>query len=380
MKATINADETLLRFYLRSYYEPFEHKCCPHYNKQLAKELMDWATVIGKFKTEENAMHTIGCDLIYWTALCFPLTVNKEKYILLSNYFQLYCILDDQSDETWGEGQGNPEIIQKYWNNIIAIMETLRDETPWQKKILRDIALNISSRSYLRLIFNHMKKILKSGSPSFRRRYIDRFKEYMESAAIQGHMRGKEKKMTVETYKQYRISGVACITSMLMAEYLYEIELTDEEYHHPVIQELERICTWQVALTNDLFSLYKECKEGKLENANNIIPILVSSGMTIQEAVEETCLQIETAYREFIKVRDLWFREEKQISDDIRTFIIGMEYFMSGNNQWHRMSKRYHGKNFKDTITTGIMEWSPKGTTYYKDNKHTIHQHSETVE
>lgn len=361
------AQQASLRYYLRSYYEPFQYGCCPHYSKELAKELMDWATEIGKFKTEAQAIHTIGCDLVYWTALCFPLTKDKDKFIQLSNYFQLYCIFDDQSDEPWGEGQGDPKIIQKYWDKNIAIIETLRDEAPWLKKILRDIALRTSGQSYQRLIFNYMKQILKTGTPSFRKRYIDRFTEYMENAAMQGHMRGKENDLTIESYKQYRIACIACITSLLMAEYLYEIQLTDDEYYHPVMQELEKTCTWQVTLTNDLFSLYKECKEGKLENVNNIIPILVSGGMTLQEAAEEICSQIETAYRDFIRIRDAWYDNDEAISHDARMFVQAMEHFMSGNTQWHRMSKRYHGKDFEDVVTTGIMEWGPDGTIFHKD-------------
>lgn len=357
-----------LRYYLRNYYQPFQYICCPHYSKQLATELMAWAIKIGKFKTEAQAIHTIGCDLVYWTALCFPLTKDRDKFIQLSNYFQLYCIFDDQSDEPWGEGGGNAEITQKYWDKNIAVIETLRDESPYYKKILRNLALRTSGHSYQRLIFNYMKKILKSGTPSFRKRYIDRFKEYMENAAIQGHMRGKENNLSVEAYKEYRLACIACITSILMAEYLYDIQLTDQEYYHPIMQQLEKTCTWQVTLTNDLFSLYKECKEGKLENVNNIIPILVSSGMTLQEAVDETCSQIETAYRNFITTRDDWYNSGEPISYDARMFITAMEHFMSGNTQWHRMSKRYHGKDFEDVVTTGIMEWGSGGTIYHKDS------------
>lgn len=369
MKTTIKNGDQPLRYHLKSYYEPFQFQCSPHYNKQLAKELMDWAIKIGKFKTEANAIHTIGCDLVYWTALCFPLTKSKDKFIELSNFFQLYCIFDDQSDEPWGEGQGDPEIIQKYWDRNIKIIETLRDEAPLSKRILRNIALNISATSYQRLIFNYMKKILRSGTPAFRQRYINRFKEYMENAAMQGHMRGKEDQLTVESYRAYRQTCIAYITSLLMAEYLYEIQLTDEEYHHPTMQKLEQISTWQVTLTNDLFSLYKECKEGKLEEVNNIIPILVAEGMTLQEATEETCRQIEEAHRDFIKTRDAWYSGKENISEDAKIFVTAMENFMSGNSQWHRMSKRYHGKNFESVVTTGIMEWGPDGTVYYKDEE-----------
>ncbi|MDP9959779.1 terpene synthase family protein [Chryseobacterium lathyri] len=358
-----------IRFYLREFYEPFEIKCSPLYNEEMKDELINWALDKGNFKTREAAIHSTECNIVYWAALCFPFTKNLERFCTVSKYFQVYCINDDHADEPWGDGGENVETGKKYWEGAIKLLETLRDNTPWHRKFMRNILMKTVTSPYQRATFEYMKKILKTQSPAARNRYINRFKEYMESASIQIQMRGKEKDLDIETYKAYRINSLASIPCTLMIEYLYEVEMTDEEYYHPKVQELEGLCTWQVALVNDLFSLFKEAKEGVLENVNNIIAILVSNGkMEIQEAVEEVCSQIEWTHREYIRVRDIWYNSGENISNSIQTFINGMEYYMSGNVYWHRQSKRYHGKNWEGIITTGFMEWSPEGTIYHEDS------------
>ncbi|WP_306618981.1 terpene synthase family protein [Chryseobacterium ginsenosidimutans] len=321
---------------------------------------------MGKFKTREAADHTIGCDLIYWTAVCFPLTDDLEKFRNINKYFQLYCICDDHADEPWGDVNETIGGTQKHWKRTIKLLETLRDETPWQKKLLRNIAMLVSAKSYQRAAFNYMNKILQTQTPSFRERYINRFKEYLENVSIQINFQKEENHLNIEKYKEYRINSLASIPCTLMIEYLYDAQLTSEEYYHPALQMLEKVATWQSALTNDLFSLYKECKEGILDNVNNIISILVFNGMSIQEAVDETCSQIETANNDFIKIRDEWFESGEEISNAVKAFISGIEYYMAGSAYWHRQSKRYHGKNWDGVISTGYLEWSSEGTIYQK--------------
>lgn len=366
----INIETTPLRFYLRNIRDPFELKCSPIYNEEIKNELISWALVRGNFKSREAAVHTIGCDLVYWTAVCFPFATNLKKFSAVCKYFQAFCITDDHADEPWGDGADNVEATKKYWGRAIASLETLRDDTPWYKKVLRNILMVFGANRYQQITFSCMKKILDTQSAAYRNRNINRFKEYMENASFQIQMRGKEKELDLEAYKAYRINSLASIPCTLMIEYLYDFEMTDEEYYHQKVQELERICTWQVALVNDLFSLLKECKRGTLENVNNIIAILVSNGrMSIQEAVEQVCKQIEWSQDEYIKVRDDWYNSEDKISVAVRSFVNGMEYYMAGNTYWHRQSKRYHGTNWEGIITTGYVEWSPEGTVYTKMNE-----------
>jgi molybdopterin converting factor small subunit len=190
----------------------------------------------------------------------------------------------------------------------------------------------------------------------------------MENAALHSQMKGKEKCITMEQYKAYRVKSVASMPCTLMMEYLYNITLTDAEYHHPKLQQLEKTGTLQIALINDLFSLFKEYKGSTFENLNHVVSILVlNERKSVQEAINEVCDEIERLQDKFINIRDEWYASEVSISANVREFITGFEYYISGNARWHRLSKRYHGENFEAIITSGTMEWSPEGTLYTPD-------------
>jgi hypothetical protein len=362
-----NFTQTPLRFYLRNIDEPFEWRCSPLYNEQMKQELIEWAESRCNVKKGSKAyIHTIICDLPHWTALCFPLATDLPKFLNVFYFFQMFAAMDDHADESWGDGAAN---TGTFWNKAIALVETLRDEKPWYVKALRNILMRMPGLpGYMRENFIRMKTIMEELSPVQRNRYINCFKEYMENAALHSQMKGKEKCITMEQYKAYRVKSVASMPCTLMMEYLYNITLTDAEYHHPKLQQLEKTGTLQIALINDLFSLFKEYKGSTFENLNHVVSILVlNERMSVQEAINEVCDEIERLQDKFINIRDEWYASEVSISANVREFITGFEYYISGNARWHRLSKRYHGENFEAIITSGTMEWSPEGTIYTPD-------------
>lgn len=358
-----------LSFYLRKIDEPFDVKCMLLYNEPLRQELLKWVATNSKLQIgTKSYMHTVACEISSWIAYCFPETTDIRKFKNVFYWFQMFATMDDHADEKWGDPAHNTEATKKFWKKAIKLVETLRDEAPWHVKLLRDILLRKPGvPHYMRKNFQAMKTIMNELSPTQRNRHINCFKTYMEHASIQAQMKGKEKNTTLEQYKEYRLKSIASMPCTLMMEYLYDIELTEAEYSHPNLKKMERAGTLQVALINDLFSLFKEY-EGTLENLNHSVSILVQNKkITTQEAVNTVCDEIEALQNEFISIKKEWQNSGESISENLMQFINGFEYYMAGNARWHRFSKRYHGIEFNTVITSGIMEWSPNGTLYTTD-------------
>lgn len=370
MNTNISIEQEPLQFYLRKFKNVLEFKCYPIYNEQLSKELIEWAAQKSNIKKGTKAyLHTVSCDISYWTALCFPLTKDLNKFKKTFYFFQMFATMDDNADEDWGDGGSDPETTIKYWKKAIKLLDTIRDSAPWHVKAVRNILMRMPNIPvYMRRNFTNMKSIMDDLSPVQRERYITGFKTYMENAMLQAQMSGKEKSTTLQQYKEYRVKSIASIPCTLMLEYLCNIELTDEEYFHPKLQELEKLGTLHVAFINDLFSLFKEYK-GTFEHLHHAVSIFVlNEEMTVQQAIDKLCDEIEQLLKEFIQLRDEWFSSDEYISDNVRQFIEGLQYYIAGNEKWHRLSKRYHGENFNTTITSGIMKWSPDGTIYTPDD------------
>ncbi|REC72592.1 hypothetical protein DRF60_20105 [Chryseobacterium elymi] len=356
-----------LQFYLRKFKNIQRYKCYPLYNEQLSKELVEWGTKKSGIKKGTKAYHhTISSGISYWIALCFPLTKDLNKFKKTFYFFQMFTTMDDHADEDWGDAKADSETIVKFWKKAIKLVETLRDSAPWSIKVLRTILMRMPNIPiYMRRNFSTMKSIIDDLSPMQRERYINSFKSYMENAMLQAQMSGKEKSTTLEQYKEYRVKSIASIPCTLMLEYLYNIELTNEEYFHPKLQELEKIGTLHIAFINDLFSLFKEYK-GTFENLHLAVSIFIlNEGMTLQQAIDKLCDEIEQMQEDYIQLKEEWFSSGEYISDNVRRFIEGQEYYMAGNEKWHRLSKRYHGESFNTTITSGIMKRSSEGGTIY---------------
>lgn len=356
-----------LQFYLRKFKNIQKYKCYVLYNEQLEKKLIEWGAKKSGIKKGTRAyQQTISSGISYWMALCFPLTRDLNKFKKTFYFFQMFTIMDDHADEDWGDGNSDSETIAKFWKKAIKLIETLRDSTPWHVKAVRTILMRMPNVPiYMRRNFSMMKNIIDDLSPMQRERYINSFKSYMENAMLQAKMSGNEKSTTLQQYKEYRVKSVASIPCTLMLEYLYDIELTNEEYFHPKLQELEKIGTLHVAFINDLFSLFKEYK-GTFENLHLAVSIFIlNEGMTFQQAIDKLCDEIEQMQEEYIQIKDEWFASGEYISKNVRRFIEGQQYYMSGNEKWHRLSKRYHGESFNTTIASGILKRSPEGGTIY---------------
>lgn len=365
------AQPTPLRFYLRKLKKPFACKFSTLYNQQIKQENIAWAAARSNLKKgSKGYQHTVSSDISHWVAYSFPLITDARKYKNVFNFFQMFSAMDDHADESWGEGAANAAATKKYWDKAIGLLETLRDEAPLRLKLLRNILMHMPQvPRYMRENFKALKIIMAELSATQRNRYINCFKTFMENASVQARMTGQEKYLTIGQYKEYRVKSIASMPCTLMIEYLYGIELTDAEYQHPALQQMEKAGTLQVAFINDIFSLFKEY-QGSLENLNHAVSILVQNKkMTVQQAVDEICDEIERLQDEFINTRDEWYNSGEFISSDVKRFIAGFEHFLAGNAHWHRLSKRYHGESFNTVIESGIMEWAPDGTIYIPDEK-----------
>jgi hypothetical protein len=213
-------------------------------------------------------------------------------------------------------------------------------------------------------IFN---EVFKNVSPVQRKRGVKMLLSYMQETATQIVWQGKAESLDLDTYLQYRIDSIAVLPSLFLIEYALEINPGEAEFEHPEFQKLLMHAAWQVVYVNDLFSALKEYK-GNINEFNNALGVLIRHhGMTAQEAADEMCRRIEEHQHEFIRIRDAWYNSKENISNDIKSFVSGLECWMAGNLHWSRLSKRYHGMHFEGIVTTGTLEWHPEGTIYIPD-------------
>ena len=127
--------------------------------------------------------------------------------------------------------------------------------------------------------------------------------------------------------------------------YSMDILLTPEEVE--LMVPLERNCSKQISVVNDIYSWEKELKASKTGHREGAA--LCSA---VKVVADETHLSFDAAKRVLWSMTREWERTHDElaaeqlatptgVSQNVREYIQGLEYQMSGNELWSKTTLRY---------------------------------------
>jgi hypothetical protein len=137
---------------------------------------------------------------------------------------------------------------------------------------------------------------------------------------------------------------------------------------HPDILRARRASINHTTLVNDLYSFPKELDA---KEAMNAIPVLIRrEDLDLQNAVNKVVQLIHQAENDFVSVREDILRGPLGQRLDIKSYLNGIEYIMTGNLRWSQMSTRYFGDQHDGSfITSGPITITPKLTVHTPASK-----------
>ena len=182
----------------------------------------------------------------------------------------------------------------------------------------------------------------------------------------------------METYKELRLHSSGWYVFSLPLELALGFDLPDEIIEHPLLSTLKMAAAFHIAFVNDIFSFRKELSDGDLMN---LVPVLLwhnlGSGQhivllqTVEPLVQKTVLQALGLVRELeeecvwlmAKIRsatrggngEFGVLADEEAAVAVEMYLDGVSDWLSGNLQWHRISKRYVDSNINNpSISIGI--------------------------
>lgn len=83
-----------------------------------------------------------------------------------------------------------------------------------------------------------------------------------------------------DTYMKARLGSVGGQMSLQLIEYAKDVALTDHEFNHPLMAQLERAVSEEMTLVNDYLTFRKEVAENdyKFSKMRHAYPVLVNQG------------------------------------------------------------------------------------------------------
>ncbi|KAL8692057.1 MAG: hypothetical protein Q9218_002843 [Villophora microphyllina] len=153
------------------------------------------------------------------------------------------------------------------------------------------------------------------------------------------------KKMRLGEYLEYRDKDVGKALLSALMRFSMGFQLTPEEAKS--MTRLEYNCSKQISVVNDIYSWEKELKASKTGHREGAA--LCSA---VKVVAEETNLSYEAAKRVLWSMAREWENTHAElaaellaapegVSQNVRKYIQGLEYQMSGNELWSRTTLRY---------------------------------------
>ncbi|MEU7137125.1 terpene synthase family protein [Streptomyces sp. NPDC046261] len=208
-----------------------------------------------------------------------------------------------------------------------------------------------------------LEPVLALMPEGLRERYIAINERTLAAGVEEVKAEAQGRVLDVESYLRLRPVAVYGYWMGAHTEFTLGIDLTEDLSTHPELASLVDNVALSLALVNDLFSFRKEYYEGEMLSC--VWVFHVKEGLSLQGAVDKTCDLINQNESEFIAKRDRILAGELGKRGDIRAYLAGLGYSMSGNLHYHRSCPRYHGldHDWSTQIVSGLVTLDRDRTT-----------------
>ncbi|MFE4874681.1 hypothetical protein [Streptomyces sp. NPDC056682] len=174
---------------------------------------------------------------------------------------------------------------------------------------------------------------------------------------------GVKQRSGQEIHRKHLDAGGTWVAGIII-EMAIGVDMSTHFDRDSLLKEFYRAGYSACLLVNDVFSLRKEYHwDGGLSNT---VPALARErGIGLGEAVTTVAQWALEEEQRCYDLRERILSTPAGSDPGVRAFITAVEDFMAGDLLWHRLSPRYHGKEFEyDGTTCGTMVLHPDRTLY----------------
>lgn len=305
-------------------YCPVQTLISPFVN-QAEKEVIAWLI---KFKlTDEADSERYQSErFVHMTARFYP-GISYERLVILSQFFTLLFISDDQLDHR----------------------DNFREEDYWRLFAEEFMAVVTKNRFYdvdndnppLAALSDLWKRIIRLSTSEWQEQFIEGLKDMYKAAFWENQNISTGNPISLEQYMKYRqYLGAANVATDCISFAYPEIQLTPKEKSDPLITRITELCRNTVCWANDLFSLSKELEHGGIHNL--VMLIQKTENVPINIAVkraakihDEDVQQFYSLWKDVVETEDLY-------TSNIDTYFEALAALMKGNIVWSvRDTNRY---------------------------------------
>jgi hypothetical protein len=293
-----------------------------------------------RFPKYTNAI--LNSDLGLFSAVTYP-TADWHRIEKLIKWSLIFFICDDYHGITLS---GPKEFCcEPFWDQLNDAMNSFVAQEYYTCNDWPD---------FVKAVQQICREIYFDYSPEQIRRSTEMIKNYSEGNVSESKWDSKScQSIDWDNYLNARLGSVGGLMALQFIEYAKNIEISDEEWNHPLIKALNRCVSEEVILINDFYTFRKEVKENDndFNRMKHPFALLVNNeGLSLQESVN--------------RVHEMILEKDKQIFNHFKTisesdflrsrtidlYLEGVSEFLGGYWRHAVTARRYHGWNFKGVL------------------------------
>ncbi|KAJ6458240.1 terpenoid synthase [Mycena sanguinolenta] len=296
---------------------PWLRRINPHFEIVKA-ECEAWFRTFNAFSPKAQKAFE-KCDFCRLAALANP-ALNKQRLRTSCDLMMLFFIIDEYTDVL-----SAPE-VRRYADIVMDALKSPNKPRPGGEPVVGEVARQFWALG------------IQSATPLAQKRFLETFEDYIYSVVDQASDRDDKRIRGSEEYMILRRRTVGLHPSYTMLE--LGMDLVDEIWNHPVIDELRRIAVDIVFLDNDIVSYKKELAAG--DDNHNIVTIIMHEESTdLSGAMEWVATRRKALTSQFLA------QYKKVPWDDIdaqvREYVEGIANWPRASDSWGFEGGRYFG-------------------------------------
>ncbi|GAB1310754.1 hypothetical protein MFIFM68171_00964 [Madurella fahalii] len=272
-------------------------------------------------------------------SVAFPETIPDRMEVLA--YFDEFIFLHDDVVEAVDQAKGDEQN-----DEALEACRAAAEEMAFRRKTGRQHMISKVSQKMLAM------------DPGAAKKTLALWTEWFDKGAGRLNHNGFN---TLNEYLEYRILDVGKMYLTGVMIFAMGLNILDEEQE--LLSQLCRPAWVALGLTNDLYSLWKERKaaaEMGEAHVSNAVWVMMREHSISEDAANELCRQ---KIRENVAVFAANVRQTlaqtDELSRDVRIFVEGVQYIISGNLVWTLGAPRY---NPGATYNARQLDWMANGT------------------
>jgi hypothetical protein len=320
---------------------PFKSAIGP-YAAAVDNSVFEWGKRQGLYSTATlDGYHVIGIGELVSRA--YPLASDEEQVLIGMWILWLFTFDDYYCDES--ECGFAPDQIIRIVSRFLGILDG-RPHGAIEDSL--DTALA-----------DFMRRLTAHATAAQRARFVYAVSNFFHGICWEAVNRAHLLHPDLTAYQHMRFHSGGVPTCIALIEIANNFELSDEEYYHPEVGELITATSNIVGWSNDILSLPKENARSRV--VHNLPTILqFHRKLAISEAIDQAITIHNDEVTVYIRTEE---RVRRWASGNLRRFLDGLHYWITGNLEWSLICGRYGIADSSNMVGHATEDNSPSVRT-----------------